>query len=126
MSDSGQVQIAVWNNVTSTWGDWVSEESAYVSTSAGWSQRIVDLSHYAGETIQIGFHHNAYRACCGTNESSGWYVDEVGLYTLTPTLTTDLESGWCGVSGVLRHERELRLVHRRPRVRRILMTGSTA
>ncbi|GAH04074.1 unnamed protein product, partial [marine sediment metagenome] len=74
-SDSGQVQISVWNAGTSTWGGWVSEGTAIANASGGWSLRDVDLTTYSGERIRMGFLHFAE-----TNfESSGWYVDDIGI-----------------------------------------------
>lgn len=55
----------------------------FTGASSGWSQYIVDLSAYAGQTIRINFRMvdvdgNGF----GSSESSGWYLDDfefVGL-----------------------------------------------
>ena len=78
-SDSGQVQVQVWNAGTSTWGTWVDEGTAVADTS-GWSLKDVDLTAYAGETVRIGFFHVAGRALSYVaDESTGWYIDDVSV-----------------------------------------------
>jgi hypothetical protein len=93
----GRVQIST-NNGTS----WVnlSEDSnagLYVGWSYGWWSRAwLDLTAYAGRTVQLGF----YFAADGASVSSGWYVDELVVETgpppPPPSWPESFEGGWGG------------------------------
>ena len=60
---------------------WQSLSPAYISvggtvvTSGGWTNAIVDLSAYAGQTVQIAFHFTSG----GVYAAAGWYVDDITL-----------------------------------------------
>jgi hypothetical protein len=43
--------------------------------SGGWSQRVLDLSAYAGRRIRLGFYHMVDVS----SESTGWYLDDIEL-----------------------------------------------
>ena len=96
LSDSGQVQISVWNPVTMTWGAWANEGTAIVKTS-GWSLKDVDLTTYAGKKVRISFYHTAVNyggALYGTDVSTGWYIDDIQILAKVPGFTGDFETGW--------------------------------
>ena len=90
--DYGQVQISVWDSGTSTWGSWISEGGAITNGSGGWSLLDIDLTAYAGETVRIGF----LQASGTFNVSSGWYIDDITIETITPAFSGGFESGWSG------------------------------
>jgi len=60
---------------------WQSLSPTYISiggtvvTSGGWTNAIVDLSAYAGQTVQIAFHFTSG----GVYAAAGWYVDDITL-----------------------------------------------
>jgi len=89
-SVSGQVQVSVWDSISSTWGSWISEGTAANIVSGGWSLKGVDLTAYAGERIRIGFFHSSFTSLGGI----GWYIDDITIVQITPTLTGDFETGW--------------------------------
>ena len=53
------------------------------SSSDAWSSPLIDLSSYAGQTVQIGFDFHAVDVNINGNSdvSSGWYIDDVELVT---------------------------------------------
>jgi hypothetical protein len=69
----GQVQVSVWDSVTSTWGGWVPEGTAVNSASGGWSPQDVDLTAYSGKRVRIGFLHTSTT----TSSNAGWYIDDI-------------------------------------------------
>jgi len=75
--DSGQVQVSVFDPVTSTWGNWVSEGTSVTGVSAIWSLKDVDLTAYSGERVRIGFLHTADASSISV--SNGWYVDDIAI-----------------------------------------------
>ncbi|MCP4274781.1 MAG: hypothetical protein GY779_00295, partial [Gammaproteobacteria bacterium] len=83
--DSGQVQISVWDSGTSTWGDWVSEGTAVINVSGGWSVKDVDLTAYTDEIVRIGFLHTE----TSVSVSTGWYIDDIEIVTKIPAFTGD-------------------------------------
>ncbi len=59
-------------------GDWVSISPEYAQSSGGiWTRPLIDLSAYAGKTVQLAFSFTAPPA--GGNIGAGWYVDEIQL-----------------------------------------------
>src|SRR5882724_9656119 len=61
-------------------GSWQQISPNYTSTSSDiWSRPALDLSPYAGKTIQLAFHFHSAR-----NSALGWFVDDVALVTGTP------------------------------------------
>ncbi len=56
----------VWNQVSPTFQN--------TSTHNTWVQQAVDLSAYAGKTVQIAFHFGS-----GAGSAAGWYVDDLSL-----------------------------------------------
>ncbi len=75
--DYGQVQVRPEG------GNWEILSSEYTNTSSNaWSFPLLDLSGYAGQTVQIGFFFHSENAGGGFEEvSSGWYVDDVEIVT---------------------------------------------
>lgn len=62
---------------------------ANIPMSAGWGRYNADISDFAGKVIQITFHLDSD----GSNNYGGWAIDDVQLYTLSPTAAN------VGVSG---------------------------
>ena len=67
---------------------WQQISPTYLNTSSGgaWEQASIDLSAFAGQSVQLRFHF-ASGGCCGN--AQGWYVDDVSLtevVTTPPTL----------------------------------------
>ena len=68
---------------------WQQISSTYINVTSGgaWLQESVDLSAFAGQSVQIAFHFTS-GSCCGN--AKGWYVDDVSLtvvVTTPPVLT---------------------------------------
>jgi hypothetical protein len=68
---------------------WQQISPTYLNVTSGgaWLQESIDLSPYAGQSVQIAFHFTS-GGCCGNAE--GWYVDDVSLtevVTTPPVLT---------------------------------------
>ncbi len=79
--DQGTVEIKVVGSNT-----WSAISSSYTITGSGaWTRPSLDLSAYAGKTVQVAFHFVATDADpFNADESTGWYVDDVALVTGTP------------------------------------------
>lgn len=97
--DYGQVQIRVkgdpWENVPA---------GTLNYRSKSWSQRVVDLSEYAGKEIQIAFRIVTDAEHTNTaNTGYGWYVDDVvfetGPITIQPTESFEGDLGDWSVEG---------------------------
>jgi regulation of enolase protein 1 (concanavalin A-like superfamily) len=65
-SDYGVVEIRVGTNA------WQALSPQYTGYSSGWTEPALDLSAYAGQTVQVAFH-----AVDGNGTGPGWYVDDV-------------------------------------------------
>ena len=76
--DYGVVEIKGTN------GTWLAVSPGYYGTGGGWTYASVDLSAYAGQTVQVAF-HTVYGQTggCG-NTAPGWYVDDIAFETGTP------------------------------------------
>jgi hypothetical protein len=86
--DTAQVEIKVGTN------SWQSLSDSYSSYSSGvWSAPSLDLSAYAGRSVQIGFRFRSQGAYCCTywDVDNGWYVDDVSVVT-GPTQALNPES----------------------------------
>ena len=74
--DYGEVQIRMGTNA------WQALAHYEGHGSGVWSRPALDLSVYAGQSVQVGF---VFAAADGNhwygNVDAGWYVDEVGIYT---------------------------------------------
>jgi len=88
----GYVEIS-----TNSGGSWIQISPTYIysgtATSGGvWSRPYIDLSGFAGQSVQIGFHFTS-GGCCGN--SLGWYVDDVAVVTGQPVFNNPegFESG---------------------------------
>ena len=90
--DSGQVQVSVFDPVTSTFGPWISEGTPVTNASGGWSLKGVDLTAYSGERVRIGFLHTADASSISV--SAGWYLDDITVVQVTPAFTGNFETGW--------------------------------
>ncbi len=67
-----------WNQISPTY------TYANTATSGGvWSRPSIDLSAFAGQSVQIAFHFTS-GGCCGN--AQGWYVDDVAVVTNSPVL----------------------------------------
>jgi hypothetical protein len=64
-------------------GTWEAVSPTYYGTGGGWTYASVDLSAYAGQTVQVAFHVVYGQSGC-ENTAAGWYVDDIGLNTGTP------------------------------------------
>ncbi|HEV2208288.1 MAG TPA: choice-of-anchor J domain-containing protein [Verrucomicrobiae bacterium] len=74
-SDSGVVELKGTN------GTWQAISPAYTGFSGDWTYASVDLSAFAGQTVQLAFH-----AVDGNATAQGWYVDDISVITGTPVL----------------------------------------
>jgi hypothetical protein len=63
--------------------DWQQISPTYIDVTSGgvWLQNSIDLSAFAGQSVQIAFHFTS-GSCCGN--AKGWYVDDVSL-VVVPT-----------------------------------------
>jgi hypothetical protein len=75
-NDYGEVQIQVGDE------PWV-PLSRYSGTGGGvWSPVYIDFAAYANSTVRIAFYFHSG----GPNTSVGWYIDDIVIYGLVPTL----------------------------------------
>ena len=58
--------------------------SAAVTSNGQWTNSTIDLSAFAGQSLQVAFHFRTGAA--GYGSASGWYVDDVAVVSI-PTLT---------------------------------------
>ncbi len=71
--DGGSVEISTDNGTT-----WQTVSPTYnLRYSGGWTYTSIDLSAYAGLSVQIAFRFTSN----GSSELSGWYIDEVAVIT---------------------------------------------
>ncbi|MCX6381128.1 MAG: hypothetical protein NT023_16930, partial [Armatimonadetes bacterium] len=70
----GHVNVATWDAVNKKWNASVQIPSSptFYGGSSVWSQVVLDLSSFAGQKIQLQFHHDGQ-----VNSGAGWYIDEV-------------------------------------------------
>ena len=63
---------------------WQQISPTYLDVTSGgvWLQNSIDLSPYAGQSVQIAFHFTSGN-CCGN--AKGWYVDDVSLVVVVTT-----------------------------------------
>ena len=74
--DYGKVQIKVVGTT-----DWVDVSTTYTSTGSNiWTYPSIDLSDYAGKSIEIAFYFYSINTSFG-NVSSGWYIDDIEVVT---------------------------------------------
>jgi hypothetical protein len=85
----GYVEISTNNG-----GSWTQISPTYLNITGGgiWSRPAIDLSAFAGQSVQIAFHFTS--GCC-TGNALGWYVDDVAVVTNEPVLNNpeSFESG---------------------------------
>ena len=64
--------------------DWQQISPTYLDVTSGgvWLQESIDLSAFAGQSVQIAFHFTS-GGCCGN--AKGWYVDDVSLTVVVTT-----------------------------------------
>ncbi len=95
-NDYGKVQIKVDGTT-----DWVDISPSYINTGSDvWTYPSIDLSDYAGQSVQIAF----YIYSNPFDVSTGWYIDDVEVLTGPMTFNNpeDWESGlgeWASESG---------------------------
>jgi hypothetical protein len=63
---------------------WQQISPTYIDVTSGgvWLQNSIDLSAFAGQSVQIAFHFTS-GGCCGN--AKGWYVDDVSLVVVVTT-----------------------------------------
>ena len=89
--DYGEVQIKVgtadWQTISNRFGNLGSDS---------WSYGSIDLSQYAGSTVQIGFYFYSVQVGSLSNVSTGWYIDDISLTTgpYVLSIPEDFESGF--------------------------------
>lgn len=73
--DYGEVWIQVYDESTKEW-EWEGPVFTVAGTSGGWTEHPdIDIRHYAGKKIRIGFYHVADN----NYEYPGWYIDHVRI-----------------------------------------------
>ena len=69
-------------------GSWQALSHYSPGSSGAWSRPSIDLSAYAGQTVQLGFYlesHSYYQyGGYASSVGPGWYVDEVMITSVTP------------------------------------------
>ncbi len=87
--DYGKVQIRV--DGTDEWED---ISTLYSNTSSNtWTYPFLDLSEYAGKSVQIAFYfHSNQAGQYYSNVSSGWYIDNIEI--VTGDITFNNVEGW--------------------------------
>ena len=95
--DWAQVQIKVGTNV------WQGlSESIMTDSSSRWSRAWLDLTRYAGQTVQLGFYFESHNNYWGSTVGPGWYVDDLRIETgppaafVLPGQPEGFEGGWGG------------------------------
>ncbi|MEM7436099.1 MAG: choice-of-anchor J domain-containing protein [Myxococcota bacterium] len=87
-STTAQVQVSA-RQPDGTFGAWVNVGSAVSGNSAVWSNKHVELTNYAGETVRIGFFINREGS-----SGAGWYIDNIEILAKVPEFTAGFEDGW--------------------------------
>jgi hypothetical protein len=89
--DYGEVQIKVGT------AEWQTISNRFDNQGSDcWSYGSVDLSKYAGSTVQVGFYFYSVQVGSFPNVSTGWYIDDVSLVTgpYVLSIPEDFESGF--------------------------------
>ncbi|HOU91286.1 MAG TPA: choice-of-anchor J domain-containing protein, partial [Polyangiaceae bacterium] len=76
ISGSGQVQITVWDEGTSTWGAWQNIDTPVFGTSTSWTLKAADLTAFGGQRVRIAFFYQP------ANSHTGWYIDDLSFVLL--------------------------------------------
>ena len=81
--------------VTTGANSWQQVSPLYIhgNTGSAWTNVSIDLSAYAGQTVQAAFHFTSLN---GGSAGKGWYVDDISLIaspTPPPTLTISVTNG---------------------------------
>ena len=72
-NDYGKVQVKVQGT-----SDWIDVSTSYTNTGSNiWTHPFIDLSDYAGQSVQIAFYFKSQSG----GESLGWYIDDVEIVT---------------------------------------------
>ncbi|HOX74213.1 MAG TPA: T9SS type A sorting domain-containing protein [Bacteroidales bacterium] len=72
-SDYGKVQIHIQGTPNT---EWIDVSGQFVKTgSSAWTYPLIDLTAFAGKTIQIAFFFHA----TGLSTSTGWYIDDIEI-----------------------------------------------
>jgi hypothetical protein len=91
-SDYGQVQVRAAGE------DWETISVQYTASCSNvWTLTSLDLSAYAGRTVQVAFQFYSHNYAGGSWDTGpGWYIDEVYLATGQPTFYNPerFDSGW--------------------------------
>lgn len=75
--DYGVVEVRI-----GTTGAWQAVSPQYTLFSTDWTYTTVDLSAFAGQTVQLAFH--AVYANTASYTDPGWYVDDISVITGAP------------------------------------------
>lgn len=86
---------------------WVALTSAFSPSSSAWSERVLDISAYAGDTVRFGFRLQDVDQgnWSGHSEAAGWFIDDVSvtdgrLYFDNPSDCENDTPGWSCEEGV--------------------------
>ena len=87
-NDAARVQIKVDD------GDWETISASYTSTGSNvWTRPSIDLTLYAGSTVQIAFLFQSRTDVFGrARVSTGWYLDDVAV--ITGPIVLENPEGW--------------------------------
>jgi len=82
-------------NVTVTSNNWQTVASTLIKSvgtavvaSPGWTNAIIDLSAYAGQTVQVAFHFTTG----GLYTAPGWYVDDLSFVAYPALIVPDTQT----------------------------------
>lgn len=90
--DYGEVQLRVVG------GEWKTVSERYASTGCGiWSRAYVDLSAFAGETVELAFLFHSRLDWPDPDVSSGWYLDELRVVTGSRETLEGIETWESGI-----------------------------
>lgn len=74
-ADYGKVQVKISGTT-----EWIDISGNYINTGSGvWTSPSLDLSAFAGKSIQLAFVHHSEDPWPGGNVSSGWYIDDISV-----------------------------------------------
>lgn len=93
-ADMGDLSIDV-NNGFWTSGIWSVTGQQHTSNGATWTQAVVDLSAYAGQTVTIRFN-----GVTGSGWMSDIAIDDISICTINPGVSTISQTTSCGATTV--------------------------
>ncbi|WP_430931187.1 T9SS type A sorting domain-containing protein [Saccharicrinis sp. 156] len=84
IEDLGYVQIRTSENsewTTLNGGNFSAGNSHTLHSCSKWTRPLLDLSEYAGQTVQLSFYFYSNNTYHTTNTSTGWYIDDIMIET---------------------------------------------